>query len=125
MTDSRVLSAFRVWEGPGTSSYGHPQSQISSFIVDWSRGATAAPAHGLPRYKVCFGRMKGGKNSLRGVYEFDPARKQGYVYLPGAGDDAYLLNTSSILRDVEGKWFRSWSEWDRVASPLVAAAIKN
>jgi hypothetical protein len=53
-------------------------------------------------------------------YEIDPARKRGYAYLPGAGDDAYLLNTGSVLRDVEGRWFRSWSEWDRLASPLIA-----
>jgi hypothetical protein len=126
MTDSHVLSAFRVWEGPGTSSYGNPESQISSFIVNWSRGATAAPAHEIPRYKVSFWADEGREKLVYVVYyEFDPARKQGYVYLPGAGDDAYLLNTSSILRDVEGKWFRSWSKWDRVASPLVAAAIKN
>lgn len=126
MTDSHVLSALRAWEGPGAPSYGNPELQISSFIVDWSRGATAPSVHGPPRYKISFWADE-GREKLVYVrsYEFDPARKQGYVYLPGAGDEAYLLNTSSILRDVEGKWFRSWSKWDRFASPLVAAAIKN
>ena len=126
MTDPQVLAPFRVWEGPGTSSYDNSESHVSSFIVNWSHGATAEPAHGLPRYKISFWADEPQEKLAYVVYyEFDPARKQGYVYLPGAGDDAYLLNTSSILRDVEGKWFRSWSKWDRVAFPLVAAAIKN
>jgi hypothetical protein len=47
------------------------------------------------------------------------------VYLPGEDDAAYLLDTGSRLRDVEGKWFQSWGEWNRVASPLIAADIEN
>jgi hypothetical protein len=54
MTDPQVLAPFRVWEGPGTSSYDHSESRVSRFIVNGLRGATAQPAHGLPRYKVSF-----------------------------------------------------------------------
>jgi hypothetical protein len=126
LTDPQVLDPFRVWEGPGASSYDNCESQVSSFIVNWSHGATAGPAHGLPCYKVSFWADEPQENLVYAVYyEFDPARKQGYVYLPGPGDDAYQLNTGSTLRDVEGKWFRSWGNWDRVAFPLIAAAIKN
>jgi hypothetical protein len=126
MTDTQVLAPFRVWEGPGTSSHNDSESQASRFIVNWSQGATAEPAHGLPRYRVSFWAEEPREKLVYVVYyEFDPARKQGYLYLPGAGDAAYRLNSGSILRDVEGKWFRSWGKWDRVASPLIAAAIKN
>jgi hypothetical protein len=121
MTDPQVLAPFRIWEGPPTSSNDDSESQASSFIANGSHAATARPAHGLPRYKVSFGTDEPQEKLFYVVYyEIDPARKQGYAYLPGAGDDPYLLNTGSVLRDVEGKWFRSWSEWDRVASPLIA-----
>ena len=57
--------------------------------------------------------------------ELDPARKLGKVYLPGGGDDAYLLNTGSAPLDIERKCCRSPGEWDRVTSPLIACEIKN
>jgi len=108
MTDPQVLAPFRVWEGPGTSSYDNSESQVSSFIVNWSHGATAEPAHGLPRYKVSFWADEPQEKLVYVVYyEFDPTPKQGYVSVPGEDDAAYLLDAASILRDVEGKWFRS------------------
>jgi hypothetical protein len=34
----------------------------------------------------------------------------------------YGLNVRSIFRGVEGKWFRAWSAWERVARPLIEKA---
>jgi hypothetical protein len=70
----------------------------------YGTGMTSEPAHGLPRYKVSFWANESQEKLVYVVYyEFDSATKQGYVYLPGEDDAAYLLDTGSILRDVEGK----------------------
>jgi hypothetical protein len=52
-------------------------------------------------------------------YEYDAAASQGYVYLPGAGDQWYALDSASIERGREGHWFRATRAWqDAVVSRL-------
>jgi len=78
MTEPQVLAPFRVWEGPGASSYDNSESQVSSFIVNGSHGATAQPPHGLPRYKVSFWADEPQEKLVDVVYyEFDPTTKAG------------------------------------------------
>ncbi len=57
-----------------------------------------------------------------GIGDPDPSSNRGYVHLPGRADKEYRLNTSAILRGVEGNWFRATSEWERLVTPLIARA---
>jgi len=54
-------------------------------------------------------------------YAFDAATGHGYGYLPGRKDKSYDLNAGTIFRDVEGKRFHSWTQWDEVAKKLIQA----
>ena len=117
ITDPNIVSSFQVWSGAGTSADAQPRS----FIVDWSKGQAAEPPKGLPRYEVSFWAKLSEERVVYVVqYEYDPATNTGYVYLPGPGEKWYRLDCSSICRDVEGEWFHAWSEWDKVAGPLLA-----
>ncbi|HKW35060.1 MAG TPA: hypothetical protein VJN92_18760 [Candidatus Acidoferrum sp.] len=126
ITDPKVLSGFRIWSGPGTSG-----NESESLIIDWSQGPVLIPQEGLERYRVSFYvQFEPGRQSLVYLvsYVYDPLTHQGYVYLPGKGDDGYRLNVSTILRGVEGNWFRASKSWDNLARGLVAkkaGALKN
>ena len=118
ITDPKVLANFNVWAGPATSS-----NEAQSLIVDWTPGPVTAPPAPLPRYKVCFYSNLPNKRLMYVVlYAYDPAAKQGYVYLPGKGDEWYRVNVSSIWHGGEGKWFRAWDRWDNIARPLISGA---
>jgi hypothetical protein len=145
ITDAQTLAPFNIWSGPGTFGCESPKtlpcapdsardvkSYPPSFVVDWSRGVIAAPSRALPRYKVSFWASNDPQKLAYVVtYAFDPATKQGYIYLPGGNDDGYYINTGSLSRsvvdpDVEGNWFRAWIAWDKVATPLIdSGIIKN
>lgn len=117
ITDPKVLANFLVWAGPGTGP-----NEAKAFIIDWSEGPVAERPKGLPRYEVSFYAKHSEERLVYVVfYEYDPSKKQGYVYLPGRTDQWYGLNVSTIFRGVEGNWFRAWSEWDKTAGPLLAA----
>jgi hypothetical protein len=57
-------------------------------------------------------------------YAFNPASAQGYVYLPGRGDDAFRLNGAAMYHGhgFEGHWLRATEEWEKFARPLIAKA---
>jgi hypothetical protein len=121
ITDPKILATFNVWTGPGTSSDAPGfNSNAPGFIIDWSPGPVAEPPKGLQRYEVSFyAKLPKERLIYLVFYEYDPATKRGYVYLPGRTDEWYRLNVSTIIRGVEGRWFRAWSEWDSVARPLL------
>jgi hypothetical protein len=98
------------------------------FIIDWSAGAvTDRPTH-LPRYEVSFyatdARMQNRPETEHLAYvvfyEYDPITSQGYVYLPGPGEQWYPLNVSTMLRRQEGRWLRATPAWQRLVVPLIA-----
>jgi hypothetical protein len=115
ITDPKLLRDFPVWAGPGTSS-----NEPKSLIVDWFRGPVSAPPQGLQRDRIDF-YVKIPDEGLMYVvwYEYDALRQQGYVYLPGRGEDWYLLDVSTIIHGVEGEWFHSSTEWDKIAGSLL------
>jgi hypothetical protein len=130
ITDSNIVRQFQVWSGPGTRSCIGGRSNCvegtEGFIVDWLAGAVAERPSGLQQYQVSFyvtdaqaGRT--GSEHLAYVvsYGFDPASSEGYVYLPGTGDQWYALNSSSIYRGREGHWFRATAAWQKVVVPLI------
>jgi hypothetical protein len=45
-------------------------------------------------------------------YAIDPATGQGFIYLPGRGEDGYRLNIGLIIRDGDdGRWHRAEPTW--------------
>lgn len=116
ITDPTILSHFRVWTGPGTSS-----NESEGLIVNWARGAIAERPNWLDRYEVSF-YAKLERLVYVVSYEYDSASDQGYVYLPGKADAAYRLNVSTIFRKVEGNWFHASRTWNSIATPLIARA---
>jgi hypothetical protein len=116
ITDAKLLANFNVWAGPATSS-----NEAKSLIVDWAHGAITPPPASLPRYRVSFYTSLPNERVVYVVfYAYDPATKQGWVYLPGKADEFYRLNVSTIYHGVEGKWFHAWDRWEDVATPLIA-----
>jgi hypothetical protein len=135
ITNPAVLAEFNVGAGPGSTLWlnareGVPVIVDHGFIVDWKRGEVAPP-RGLKTYEVSFVTTRHlirPAGSLPGTYvvryAIDPSTNQGYVYLPGRGDPDYQDNVSFILRGVEGNWFHAWSEWEKVANPLIAWGLE-
>jgi len=108
LTNPKALLSGDVWEG--------------NFIA----APAAEPDKVLPRYVVSFyvaGSKAGEPSEMRYVvnYTRDPQSGEGYVYLPGRGDQWYRLNIGAILRDgLDGKWHhasRSWSDALAAALP--------
>jgi hypothetical protein len=119
ISDPKILANFLVWAGPGTST-----ADQHGFIIDWSHGPVRETTAALHKYQVAF--YAGAPPNERIVYEvyyaFKPGTDEGYVYLPGESDELFSHNVRSIFRGVEGKWFRAWDAWERVARPLVEKA---
>jgi len=111
ITDPALLNQFVVWAGPGTSVNGEESSE--GFIINWRAGISTQRAVGLPRYRISFYAkyatrpLASQSEHLAYVvwYEPDVNGDRGYVYLPGRGDDTYVLNTATIFRGREGHWF--------------------
>ncbi len=109
---------FHVWAGPGTSS-----NEAQSLIVDWASGPVEPPKF-QPVYKVSLETTRRDPGAYVVFYTFDPSTNKGYVFIPGKAHPAYKDNTWLIVHGVEGKWFRAWSEWDKLARPLIEQASK-
>lgn len=125
ISDPKILENFQVWTGPGTSSNAPGFNANSpSFIIDWSQGPVRKPPEPLRRYQVSFyaGAPPNDRIVYVVYYVFSSGADSGYVYLPGESDEWAGLNVRSIWRGVEGKWFRAWSAWERVARPLIEKA---
>lgn len=132
ITDESVVSRFQVWEGPGTTVCRGGRANCvegtQGFIIDWPSGAVAERPGGLQRYEISFYvtdvRFPGppSPEQLAYVvsYEYDASATQGFVYLPGDGDQWYPLNSTSIYRGGrEGKWYRASASWQSVIVPLI------
>ena len=116
ISDPKTLENFQVWTGPGTSG-----ADRQSLIIDWFQGPVRKPPESLRRYQVSFyaGALPNEQIVYVVYYAFSPGAEQGYVYLPGDSDEWAGLNVRTIFHGVEGKWFRAWSTWERVARPLI------
>ena len=130
ITDARIVDAFQIWSGPGTTSCiggrANCADATDGFIVDWSVGVVAGGPAGLQHTKCRSTRPRqarrpGGPERLAYVvgYEYDPVASQGYVYLPGKGEQWYAINVASIYRGREGNWFRGTRAWQDAVVPLI------
>ena len=124
ITDPKVLAHFNVWVGPRTSSTRQgTNANAPSFIIDWSRGLIAHLPQALQKYQVTFYSEERSKRPIYVVYyAIAPGSVEGYVYLPGPSDKWWQLNTSSIVRGCEGKWFPALEAWENVTRPLIEKA---
>jgi len=141
LVDQDGVADFTIWSGPGTtitaadgtvSTPVHPGD-----IADWTAGAVepprkltvykvriycaatnAPPAAGAPSYQ-CYGVR----------YGIDPKTRVGYIQIPPARDQEFPDNTRTILRGVEGQWFRASELWEQRVHPQIdaanAAAVSN
>jgi hypothetical protein len=134
-----LLGRFNIWNGPGVGAFdakGRPipeDQERSGAFIDWPRGIVSIQASTLQRYDVVF--HQGGRDyrhewHSRYVvrYACDPAKKGGYIYLPGPKDgEDYKRNITSIYHSiehaVEGNWFYSSAAWERMVRPLIAKAL--
>lgn len=120
---------FTIWSGPGTGSPDATPATSPNDFADWSTGAVEPPAK-LEVYQVRFycaalgetARETVPSNLCYGVrYGVDPKTGQGYIQIPQEGDRDFPHNTRTILRGVEGRWFRSAPRWDEVVRPQLDA----
>ena len=129
ITDSAVRQ-FNIWSGPGTFLNGVEGRQ--GFIIDWASRIDEAPV-GLHHYKVSFyegcesnepSACRTTEPSLAYVvsYDYNPSTGEGFVYLPGRGDEFVQLNTFHIYRGrgYEGHWFRAAKAWDDFVRQIIA-----
>ncbi len=126
ITDQTTIRKFSPFAGPGsgvrTAAGYTPYSKPGGFVVDWSRGTTAPPVD-IVTYNVEF-HSSSPEHSYRLRYAVDRSSGQTFVYLPGKGEPEYKENVSMVLHGIEGNWFHAWFEWDKVAKPLIADAVK-
>jgi hypothetical protein len=131
ITDATIVKEFQVWTGPGTTGCLDGRSSCvagaEGFIVDWSSGAVRQKPNGLPDYEVSFyvtdarvpSQTEPDHLAYVVSYQYDPAAAQGYVYVPGKGDQWFALNVGSIYRRLEGQWFRATRAWQDAVVPLI------
>jgi hypothetical protein len=132
----RKIEEFSIWAGPPFSTGDGISTQTEGFIIDWPAGALSGRPSDLEHYEVRFYvGCKAGANRDCGdqkphlayvvSYDYDPASKRGFVYLPGKGDPFYYVNIGSIAHGPEGHWFFATASWEGFARPLIANAQRD
>jgi hypothetical protein len=137
LTGEDSAGQFTIWSGPGTMAgpeEGPREMTTSSAdFADWP-GGVIQPPRGLRVYKVRFYCAARGdseratvpSNQCYGVrYGIDPDTGQGFIQIPSADDKEFPLNTQSILRGVEGNWYRSSPRWEEIVRPKIDAALTS
>lgn len=123
LTDPAV-GQFNVWEGPGVSINGEPQTE--GFIVNWRKGPVGERPEGRRVYELSFhAAFQGEAPRLVYIvrYDIDPATREGFVQLGGESIESHQLNTRSIYRrGLEGKRFRATKAWDDFIRMALAQA---
>ena len=125
ITDFRNLRDVdvNVWAGPGVKVNGKEQTE--GFIIDWPQGAVVNRPSGLEHYEIAFyAKFEEVRPVYVVFYDYNPASKQGYIYLPGNRDKWFGVNCGTICHGhgFEGNWFRATRAWENAARPLIATA---
>src|SRR5436190_833757 len=134
LAEQDSVADFTIWSGPGTqvtaadgsvSTPVHPGD-----LADWAGGAIEPPPK-LTIYKVriyCAANdappaPDATRYQCYGVrYGIDPKTGAGYIQIPPVNDPEFPGNTHSILRGVEGQWFRASELWEQRVHPQIDAA---
>jgi hypothetical protein len=85
-------------------------------FVAWDRGRAPTPSSRATRYQVQFFVKPSSREGVRMMYVvnyvWDPETREALVYLPGAGDKWYRLNSSAIMREgQDGGWYHAAPSW--------------
>jgi hypothetical protein len=113
--------------GPGLSSPVEVTSPDAIAANVWAGDfighPTTEPDKAFPRYDVSF-YVEPPRKPVRMMYVVyyvrNPHTGQGFVYLPGRGDEWYRLNVSTILRDgQDGKWHEAVSAWSKAIATVL------
>ena len=100
-------------------------TDAAALVHVWSNGfigsITTPPDSSLPRYHVSFHVQPPRSDVVRVMYVvqyvLDPKTNDGFVYLPGRGEDGYRLNVGTMLREGhDGRWHRAPAEWNQAIS---------
>jgi hypothetical protein len=106
-----------------------PNFPAKSWIVeDWFH-PVPEPAASLPRLQVSFHLLMNDSSTREYVvlYVFDAAAGQGFIHLPGKGEQFYEANIFTVLRgpEYDGRWFRASAQWMEKARAALAAARRR
>jgi hypothetical protein len=116
IVDEKARNDFRFGGGPGNTLNRQPNWKPKSWIVDDWNHPVAPPNASLPRVRATFTIDRGSARGARPYvvfYVYDPAVRQGFVYLPGRGEPFYEENVNLLFRgdQFEGHWFHTTPEW--------------
>ena len=129
ITSPEALHKYTFFDGPGVSTFGGGYAPGS--IIDWKSGFVAQPPARRQHYQISFywpprERPQAGcfteKPCLVYVvfYDYDPASKRGFVYLPGRDEKWHNLDINVLYHGVEGHWFKATESWTGFVSNLIA-----
>ena len=125
ISDEDVVRQFFVYNGPGVRIndqpvHMNPDRQEGNFIF-WPSGPVEAGGDRGTTYAVSFYcDFNGETHKLYEVdYRYASPDEPGYIFLPGHGDKRYGRNVSTIVHGVEGNWFHSTRQWDRLIRPII------
>ncbi len=125
ISDERIASRFNVYNGPSVRVSGEPvhldPDKQDGHFVYWPSGPLEEVIDEGRTYAVSFFcDFNGETHKLYEVdYRFSPLDEQGYIFLPGRADERYFGNVGTIVHGIEGNWFRSTMQWDRVIRPII------
>src|SRR5207245_1460160 len=103
----------------------NPNALANVWEGSFIKSPATEPDKALPRYLVSFfttaPRSEASPKLCYVVYYVrDPQSGDGYVYLPGRGEEGFRLNVGSIIRrEQDGKWHHAEQAW----SDAIAAAL--
>ncbi len=122
---------FNVWNGPRVrmngEAYHLDPAHARGRFIDWPSGAIAAPHDDTLNFRAsfyCIFDVSTGPEQIYEIdYAFSPGVDGGYVYLPGRDDARYASNVATIVHGIEGSWYRSTQDWERVIRPILESAV--
>ena len=103
---------------PHSITVTSPHALVHVWAEDFMAGPAREPDPAFPRYRVSFHAQLPDASIKMAyvVYYVKGARtEEGFVYLPGRGEEGYALNVGTILRPgkKEGHWFHANDQWSR------------
>ena len=126
IADPEILGKFTIWSGPGVAGWDMattiPPSGTPRFIADWTAGMVEYQPKTSSPYliRMFIEGRNAPSNTYEVLYEVDPDNGNAYVYLPMPARDTFgKSNMYQIARGVEGNWFRSTHEWNKVMASVL------
>jgi hypothetical protein len=122
IADAEILRKIHIWSGPGTGQPPGSSLGTDSGFIDWQAGIVERVPANMISFDVSFFCVlkraePAGRLTYAVKYAYDPTARRGYFYLPGPREKHYSLNVSTIVHDVEGRWFKASPHWESHVAP--------